>query len=108
MQRLGDEAEQRLVGLAIDWRCGKTDFQRIAMPPGDFRFPGAGLDMQGQRVAAVADGAQPVAHRNISAIWRSRMATSGDRSMPEISGRMRRMGSSSGRVNWLAGAASGE
>ena len=45
MQRLGDEAEQRLVGLAINWWRGKADFQRIAMLPGDFRFPGAGLDM---------------------------------------------------------------
>jgi len=99
MQRLGDEAEQRLVGLAINWWRGKADFQRIAMLPGDFRFPGAGLDMQGQREAAVAGGAQPVAHRSISATWRSRMATSGDRSMPEIRGRMRRIGSSSGRVS---------
>ena len=48
----------------------------------------AGLDMQGQRDAAIGRLPEPVAHRNISAACRSRMATSGDRSMPEIVGRI--------------------
>ena len=65
------------------------------MQPGEFGFLRAGLDVQGQRDA-------PSPRRGTSRSQEhqdhcsSRMATSGDRSMPEIVGMMRRIGSRMG------------
>ena len=108
MQSLGHKFDQRFIGLAIDrWRR-QPDFQRIAIRPGKFGFFGTRLNVQGQRDTTIAGDAKPLAHKNISKACNNKMATSGDRSMPPISGMKRRIGSSSGRVNCCAGADKGE
>ena len=107
-ERIGKEPEQCQVGPAVDRRRGETDFQGIAMQSGTSSGLRAGLDVEMQCDAAVVADAKPFVHRNIRTACSSRMAISGERSMPEMSGTKRRIGSRIGLVSWLAGAANGE
>lgn len=107
-QCIGHEPEQCHIGPAIDRRRCEPNFQGVAMQSAASGRLRAGLDMKVKRDAAVVTDAKPGIHRNIRTACNSRMATSGERSMPETSGTKRRIGSRIGLVSWLAGAANGE
>jgi len=56
-----NKRDQRRIRFTIDRRCGKTDFQGIAVKAGNFGFLGAWLDMQGQERASIP-GLPPLSH----------------------------------------------
>ena len=99
LQRIRHELEQGRIGPAVDGRRRQADFQCIAMQSGTSSRLRAGLDVKIQGDAAVVTDAKPNAHSNIRTACSSRMTTSGERSMPEMSGTKRRIGSSIGLVS---------
>lgn len=99
IQAIGNKANQGFIRLAIDWRRSQPYFQSLAVQAGKFGFFGTGLNMQGQRDTPVAGNAEPITHKTINNACKSRIATNGERSMPEIGGKMLRIGLRIGRVS---------